>query len=301
MLKKLLASLSIASTVLLGAVFLTQPAASAGQASGRLIRDTSITIPVAPPVRLKGIKMSGRRVEAGRRFDAPDNWLDGLSADVENLSEKNIERLQLEFIFPAATPDESALLVPVSYGKVYSLSQPETASRTPVGPGVSVNFALASKAAAIREELARRRLRGDVVNIRLARVEFDDGTGWALGRNTRRDAENPLRWNILYEEEAAALSAPALQGEVSFKRASFDPSATTKTARRVCFRWNYYDIIPCDQCGDTIVSENFETCRPDSNCDYKPYNTMQLCAANTSCANWQYKLVSQLCNTWDEE
>lgn len=278
-----------------------QPAADAGQASSRLFRDASITIPVPPPVRLKGLKMSGRRVEAGGRFDAPDNWLDGLSADVENLSEKNIERLQVEFIFPAATQGEPALLVPVSYGKVYNSGRSNAASRAPVGPGVSVTFALASKASVVREELARRHLRGDVVHVRLARVEFDDGTGWPLGRNTRRDPENPLRWNILYEEEASALSAPALRGEVSFRRASFSPPPTARAARRVCFRWNFYDIIPCDQCGDTIISEDFETCRPDSNCDYTPYNTMQLCGANTSCANWQYKLVSKLCNTWDEE
>jgi hypothetical protein len=301
MVKKMLALFGLLTTI--GSMmFLLLPATGASQASGKLVKNTSITTPVAPPIQIKETKVSGYNIKVGERFDAPDDWLDDLTVIVENTSGKNIEHMQLEFIFPGTVPGGPPLRIPLSYGKVLGLDQLAGFSGPPINPGGAITLTLAPKAGVIRGMLTGRNFRRDAVNIRLARVIFDDGTGWAHGRNTRRDANNPLRWNVL-DEAASATSLPLYSRDnVSFTRVSFSSSMAGKAARGHCYRWRSYDIIPCNSCGDITSSDNFDICHADStNCNYKPKNAVDACGYGEYCFHEQYRLETWLCDTFDEE
>ncbi len=137
--------------------------------------------------------------------------------------------------------------------------------------------------------------------IRLARVIFDDGTGWAHGRNTRRDALNPLRWNVLDEKESASSGTRSVRGVIRFTPASFTAGGPSSRKQERCYRWRNYDIIPCNQCGDTLSSDNFDICQVGfDDCVYKPKNMATWCGSTTECANIQYWLQTWYCNGEDD-
>ncbi len=255
-------------------------------------------------MQIKAITALGRDIAAGKRFDAPDGWLDGLSVTVNNVSGKRIEHLQLEFMFLDATPGRPPALVPLSYGRVPGLDQEASHAVPALDSGADASLKLASKSEVLGQLFDQGSFRRDTVLIRLARVIFDDGTGWAHGRNTRRDAHNPLRWNVLDEKESASSRTRSDRRVTRFTPASFIKGAGGGPSLRKqnrCYRWRNYDIIPCNQCGDTISSDNFDICQVGfDDCTYKPKNMATTCGSTEGCYNIQYWLQTWYCDGEDD-
>jgi thiol-disulfide isomerase/thioredoxin len=89
---------------------------------------------------------------------------------VENISAKQIEHIQLEFLFTNTVPGGPLLRIPLNYGKVPGLEQPASYSMSSLNAGDAVTLTLAPKAGLIRRMLSGASFRRDAVNIRLARV-----------------------------------------------------------------------------------------------------------------------------------
>jgi hypothetical protein len=291
-----------AAAALVGVLLLM--AASARPEQGKLVRDASITFPVAPPIKVKAITASGRNITAGERFAAPDNWLDGLRVTVENVSGKRVEHVELQFMFAGPVPGRPPALVPVGYGKIPGLDHASSNPGPPLDRGGAATLALSTKSGLLGELFKQGGFRRQAVTMRLARVIFDDGTGWAHGRNTRRDAQNPLRWNVLEEKGAASSLASPTRELFSLVPASLRAGVAGKSSlgrQQQCYKWRNYDIIPCNECGDTLSSDNFDMCHWDyENCDYKPRNVSEWCGSSTECYNLQYRLETWLCEAWDD-
>ena len=100
-----------------------------------------------------------------------------------------------------------------------------------------------------------------------------------------------------------AASLPrSLRENVSLTPASFGPSSAGGRARRACYEWKSYDIIPCNSCGDTTSSDNFEVCRIDfTNCYYTPKHAVDACGFGDYCFHEQYRLEAWYCDMMGEE
>ena len=266
--------------------------------AGRVIKDDTLAAPVAPPIRLKAVRAGGHRVNVGESFDAADNWLEDLNLTVENVSGKNIEYLEVVLILRSTSPGAPHHRIALGYGNAMGPASPAASAEPPLNPGRSVALSMAPHAGLLRVRMAGGGYHRDVVTVKLARVQFEDGTGWSHGRNTRRDPGNPLRWEVLRESAPAASRAPRKSFGISFLPASFAAPAGAKAARSSCYESTGYDIIPCNSCGAQAISDNFRNCRfavDPAWCNYKPLNVTEECGVG-ECYHVQYKLEQQWCD-----
>lgn len=295
----LLVLLAVGSAALL----LLLPAGLAGQRparAGRVIQDGTLAVPVAPPIRLTEIRASGRRVNVGVRFDADDSWLEDLNLTVENMSGKKIEYLEVVLLFRGASPGMPHHRIALGYGNAMGPASPASSTEPPISPGRAVALSMGRNAGLLRGRMAGGGYRRDMVTLKLARVQFEDGTGWSHGRDTRRDPNNPLHWDVLPVSASAASKVPRASRGVSFVPASFAAPVGAKAARRVCYESNGYDIIPCNSCGAQTISDNFQTCTASQWCVYKPLNLTEECGEG-ECYHLQYKMEQQWCRGDDSD
>ena len=162
-------------------------------AQSNVLQDESISYPVPIPVKIEEIKTNSQKINIGESFDAPNNWVESLDIVLTKSVSKKISFLQVEFIFPNVDKNKSSLMIPVSIGSVPTKDQ-----KTEVfGADGEAIVSLKSKSSVFQEQFSDDTYRRDKVIIRIGRIMYDDGTGWAHGRLTRQDADNPMRWNIV--------------------------------------------------------------------------------------------------------
>jgi hypothetical protein len=150
------------------------------------------------PLRIKAVKGKRGAITPGRKFLDSDNWLKGLSFNLENISEKNIIYIELEMEFPKSDNDPPPLIHPLTYGYRPPLDSSIPADAPPpIKPGETIDLRLSDpEYARLQTELQTlkypRSIKHAVFIIRF--VVFDDGTMWDTGRLMRRDVNDPRRW-----------------------------------------------------------------------------------------------------------
>lgn len=97
MTRRLLASPATCSRVILVALMLSLAAAQA-QAQSKLIT-AEPSFKADPPITIKQVSLAGKPVKLGVPFSGGDNWLDGLSIEVENTSAKSVVYLEVVLSF----------------------------------------------------------------------------------------------------------------------------------------------------------------------------------------------------------
>ncbi|MGB7923421.1 MAG: hypothetical protein WCF57_09270 [Pyrinomonadaceae bacterium] len=150
------------------------------------------------PLRIKAINGKKGAITIGKKFLDDDDWLQGLSFNVENISGRNIIYIEIELDFPKSNDDPPPLVYPIEYGYMPLLDGSLAANApTPIKPGETLDLRLSdSEYATLLKVLEKlgypKSIRQAVFTIR--HVIFDDLLMWSTGRLMRRDPDDPRRW-----------------------------------------------------------------------------------------------------------
>ena len=245
------------------------------------------------PVRIKAIKRKRGDANVGKKFLDDDDWLKGLSFNLENISGKNITYIQLELEFPRSD-DVPPLVFPIIYGQgpLSDGSLPASTS-APIKPGEEVVLSLSDQVyAALQQVLEGQKYSKSIKHVILdiRAVLFDDGLMWRAGRLMRRDPADPTRW-ISVDRMSESGSTPNRGQPLSLGAKSLLSHAGN------FFGVNFKEIQPStgspapQTCDDytTIVRPCSLSCNADD--DVRPPNP-QACD-NIYC--WSLKSVTRVC------
>lgn len=262
-------------------------------AQSKIIKNLTMTVPFESPVAIKQLNSGSQNLDFGLEFNAEQEWFSNLSIELESNIDKEINYVQLELLFLSDDKDILPLVVPLSLGNPLDNNKQTSNVMSVKGSVAQIN--LNSKVSNLQEIVTSNGYSGDRLVIRIARVQYNDGTGWAHGRKTQRDPNNLLRWNILPYSVSDSISK--LVSNVKYKKASFCNS-NAKIQSETCYRWLNYEFINCG-CNQQISSDNFALCNGNNNCNYRPVNTPYTCTDGT-CSHVQSHLVTWYCDGLDE-
>jgi hypothetical protein len=176
---------------------------TATQNQERVIERRSMSPTSDEPVNIIAVKVKKGTVEIGRGFPDGDDWFKGLAIKVENLSNKNITFVDVEFSFERPENSERANDPPLVHSLKYGSRLPLDAdSARPkrvelIRPGESVNLVLSDLTfSALKRALSKLKYPASIrrLQIHVREVIFDDDTSWSAGRYFRRNPENPDEW-----------------------------------------------------------------------------------------------------------
>ncbi len=74
----------------------------------------------AEPIKVVKLKTKGKPIELGKKFSEEDDWLKGLTATVQNVSNKAIARIELDLAFPrpqGSSEEIPTYMAPMVYGQ----------------------------------------------------------------------------------------------------------------------------------------------------------------------------------------
>lgn len=165
------------------------------------------------PVKIKAIRTKKNNVAkdiiVGKKFADADDWLKGLTVNVENKSDKNINYVSVLIVYSRVENDEASSEAPLGDSLTYGAS-PFRQSSAPaqvqaIPPGGSAELVLTERAYD-ENVLALKNLKykKSVKRIELSveEVGFEDGTAWSKGQYWKPDPDKPGHW-IPLEREAA--------------------------------------------------------------------------------------------------
>ena len=140
------------------------------------------------PVKIFKIKNAKREIALGRKFADGDDWLQGLTVRVKNVSDKPIKFIELELHFPPADGPEGAA-VPVfqlMFGRVSTPEGGVAPATTLIMPGEFGELTLADSDYESLMQLLDG-TGGSAVELILRQVYFADGTKWEGGLEQDRN------------------------------------------------------------------------------------------------------------------
>lgn len=150
------------------------------------------------PIQIVKIKANGKSVELGRKFQAGEDWLNGLIITTQNVSEKAIVRVELTLAFPppkGSSPPKPTVVVPMVFGTDPALESPSVALKL-VNPGDRVEIELLEgNLPSIRKDLERLGYGVKVTHaqIRIRSVTFIDGSQWIGDEVIYPNPNNPKK------------------------------------------------------------------------------------------------------------
>jgi hypothetical protein len=169
------------------------------------------------PVELVSIKLNGEAIEPGRKIQAGDDWLRGLTFTLKNISDKPIAYVEVALQFQHADDPRDYTVYLLSYGLEPAHggndAAPKAAPR-PIQPGETVDLALSNdKYPGLQNMLARTGVASSVEVARyfIDRIFFDGEPDVMLRGGTvwRRDANDTYKFNKV--ERYSLPSKPAGQ------------------------------------------------------------------------------------------
>ena len=152
------------------------------------------------PLKVKVIKTKKGEFLLGKKFVDNEDWFQGLSVVLENISDKNIIYVGAGFLFPRQDSEignAPPLYKSVSYGQhpnapsgAFSKVQPLV-----LKPKEAITITLSDLALSeIKNGLKLLSYAHSIKTIKfnLEEIYFDDGTGWAAGTWFRRNGDRPV-------------------------------------------------------------------------------------------------------------
>jgi hypothetical protein len=151
------------------------------------------------PIKVVKVKTKGKAIELGKKFGEEDDWLQGLTVTVQNLSDKAIARIELKLAFPRAgggsSPETAIYMIGMGYGKEPADVPPEEVLKL-VLPGETVDVKLLEvNVPFIKEDLEKLGYEQPIKHARISvrSVTFVDGSEWAGGEIFYPNPNNPKR------------------------------------------------------------------------------------------------------------
>lgn len=157
------------------------------------------------PVKIRAIKTKKngviKEIGAGKKFNDTDDWLRGLTVNVENISGKSINFVSVLIVYARDKADETSNGAPfgdfISYGVSPFKPSSAPAQMQVIPAGGSVELTL-SESAYDENNIALKNLKYKKsvrrIELTVDEVGFEDGTAWSKGQYWRPDPSNPGRW-----------------------------------------------------------------------------------------------------------
>ncbi|HLL74122.1 MAG TPA: hypothetical protein VK421_02570 [Pyrinomonadaceae bacterium] len=149
------------------------------------------------PVEVRAVKTKNMNTTLGQPVADGDDWYEGLTLSVTNVSDKTITYIRGGFIFRpprhAANAGEPPKYKQFAFGQHHELPEDARPSVLPFhfGPGESIDLLLDRN----EHESVKRRLKElgypdsiKEIQFHLSEVCFDDGSYWAAGHYERKPA-----------------------------------------------------------------------------------------------------------------
>jgi hypothetical protein len=171
-------------------------------------------------VEVSAVEVRGKSIEAGKKFSAGDDWLDGLKIRATNISDKAIAHMAIELSF--AHPGLGNFVYPLHYG-VRPRSREEAKASGKVKPNESMEITLSEEMHNNLKAMLSQKgypVSIEEVNISIGVVAFDDYTLWRHGRLLSPDPDNSKKWLVV-----------ANPGETSSTPHSNKPQLSSRTAQ----------------------------------------------------------------------
>lgn len=156
------------------------PVLGVGQGHERTINKVSWR---TEPIKIVRLKTKGKPIELGKKFIEDDEWLQGLTVTVENVSNKLISRIELSLSFPR--PEGPSQTIPTyTVGLFYGRDPADTEgseAQKQVIPHESVDVKMLDvNLPFIREDLEKLGYPDRITQaeIRVDSVTFSDGSMW---------------------------------------------------------------------------------------------------------------------------
>lgn len=186
-------------------VGLLLPAGISAQTQQRRVEKSTELLPVPEPVEVLEVVAAGRTVGVGQLFAAPNDWLRGLMLKLRNISSLPIRHVEIQLEAVPAKSPKSPTFFPLRYGRVpISKTDPASPSDTDksIKPGEQLVLSLDEKLYDFITEASPKVEGGNSferARIILRHVVFEGDRAWRNGYVSRRDPDNPLRWNVTDE------------------------------------------------------------------------------------------------------
>lgn len=159
---------------------------ASGQSETRSLKQESFA---NEPLRINQASSSGRAINLGEKFSAPDDWLKSLSFNLTNISEQPITQVELALEFPETAKTGQTMLYPVKFG-----------AKTPVdrtvliSAGGDASLGITEKEFLSIKHFVEFRQPLSTINqviVRIQQVRFADGSTWFAGNRFVPDSSSP--------------------------------------------------------------------------------------------------------------
>lgn len=149
------------------------------------------------PVEIIELSTHGKVTKLNKEIDVGDEWLDGLSWKIENISNKIILSIDLVVMLPDTEgPGQPILAFPMHYG-ANSPGARHHGTGQPLEPNDIIDMTISEELYRnikphIESRIPLKNLKN--LQITLDLIVFNDDTAWSSGEYLRRDPDNPRRW-----------------------------------------------------------------------------------------------------------
>jgi hypothetical protein len=181
-------------------------ATASGQILGQVVKDRELKpafdfAQIQMPVEIVSIKVGGKEVQPGEKTEGDDNWLQGLSFTLKNISDKPIAYVDIGLRF--LQPNGVVVVYSLHYGVDFSRGDRRKDSSPPtIQPGASFDLVLTEeKYKNFLDILARLGVSKsfDVAPYYVGRICFEDEPDliWEGGNLKRRDPIVSPKFNVV--------------------------------------------------------------------------------------------------------
>ena len=156
------------------------------QSADRILRQESFA---HEPLQISQVRSSGRTITLGKKFSASGDWLNSLSFDLTNLSDRPITHIDLALEFPETGNTGQIMLYWLKFGEKTSTNDAVLIAGNSSG---SVALSEAEYLALKRFIESRQPLStiGQVI-VRIQRIDFSNGSVWSAGSMFVPDKSRP--------------------------------------------------------------------------------------------------------------
>ena len=167
------------------------------------------------PVEIVSIKLNGKAITPGVKFQASDDWMRGATFTLKNISDKPISYVGIGLRFPHAADSRDFTTYLLNYGQEGSprrSAYSQIATVRPIHPGETREIVLSEdKYPFFQNMLSSTGVAPDVeiAHYFIERIFFDGEPDvmWQGGKLLRRDAADPNKFNVIEQYSLPAKTA----------------------------------------------------------------------------------------------
>ncbi|MFY9557970.1 MAG: hypothetical protein WAV20_06305 [Blastocatellia bacterium] len=188
-------AVSIACVLLFSLASPAEPEPVAAQGQARTLERSVLPF---EPIEIMDVKLHGRSIRLNAALTGDNDWLQGLTFRVKNISGKPISYVSIQL---RVNPPESGNLPRVTgLSAGFSPFSPNGISpraETFVAPDDFGEIVLSDTA----YNAYKHELQASTILVRVGLVVFTDDTAWSEGLLLKRDAKTPNRWVVVEESQ----------------------------------------------------------------------------------------------------